>query len=176
MLNTPSMPQSYWSKARNLLDLLGYLVKKYDRDGLDIYFTCPFREYLNVKTTTHLLAIFDENKPFGNDRVSDMSATLSNIVGKYQKVLAKIHERKSISARVMSVRTRPLSLYVFTDAVWQPVCEVSPVIKSLVNTLNQQNLHKQQVGIQFIRFGDQPQYQSRLEALDRLKLSGFVDM
>ena len=171
---------THWSTARELLDLLGKLVKEYDDNGVDLYFTSPFTRHLKVKTTTQLISIFDRHKPYGSEEVSDMSARLSDTVTSYQKALAKIHERKSLLARTATKIRKdelcPLSLYIFTDAVWQPVCDVAPVIKSLVNTLNQQNLHKQQIGIQFIRFGDQPKYIRRLEKLDRLKLTGYVDM
>ena len=162
----------YWAEARELLDLLGKLVKNYDPNGVDIYFTTPFKRYLKVRKTTHLMEIFDRHRPNRGHDISDMSARLSDTVSEYQKDLTRKHWH--IPGRPRNAR--PLSLYVFTDAVWQPVCDVAAVIKSLVNTLKQQNLHKQQIGIQFIQFGNEPRYTRRLQDLDRLRLDGHVDM
>ena len=163
---------NYWREAREVLDLLGALVKKYHSNGVDIYFTTPFKKDLKVKKTTHLLEIFDKNRPSERHDVSDMSARLSEIVIEYQKDLTG--KRWHIPGRPRNAR--PLTLYVFTDAVWQPVCDVEAVIKSLVNTLKQQNLHKQQVGIQFIQFGNEPWCTKRLRELDRMRLDGKVEM
>ena len=166
----------YWSAARSLLDLLGYLVKQYDNDGLDIYFTCPFKKYSKIKTTTRLLEIFDRHKPHGHGKMSDMHAILSRIIVPYQEEIRKMRNRRSFWPKLKAKETTlPLSLYIFTDAVWQPVCDVTDVITSLVDTLKEQNLHKQQVGLQFIRFGNQAAGVSRLERLDKLKLNRFTD-
>ena len=105
-----------------------------------------------------------------------MSARLSSIVRDYQESLNRTQGSTSLVSKYLTKRTRPLSLYVLTDAVWQPTCNVPPVIQSLVKTLKDLNLHKQQIGIQFIRFGERPEGIKRLEELDKLKLRGFVDM
>ena len=163
----------YWTDVRDLLDLLAYMVKRADPNRVDLCFAGSAVKHGEMKMTTSLLEIFDQKRPNGKQ---DMSARLSSIVSEYQKDLAKINAPKSLFAKLRSKETRPLSVYVFTDAVWQPVCHVSPVIKSLVSTLTQNNLHKQQVGIQFIRFGNQRIGIERLEDLDRLKLKGEVEM
>lgn len=166
----------HWKKARKVLRLLGYLVKNYDPNGVDLYFTCPFKKYANLTKTTAMLEIFDRQKPSNESHRSDMSARLSDIVGEYRNKLDKIHERRFLFKRPMTRETRKLSLYVFTDAVWQPGCEVAPVIRSLITTLKEKNLHKQQIGIQFIQFGDKAEETKRLKDLDRLRESGYVDM
>ena len=165
--------KEYWREVRSLLDLLGYLVKTRDPNGVDLYFTCPGRKYLKIKTTTELLEAFDRNQPNGS---SNMSATLSSIVRDYQIELAKSHTSKSMLAKLKPKAVRPLSLYVFTDAIWQPVCEVEPVVISLVNAIKKKNGLKTEAGIQFIRFGDDPRCQSRLVQLDRMKVNGKIDM
>lgn len=163
----------HWTDVRELLDLLGYIVKHYDDNGVDIYFTNSSSKHGSVKTTTELLRVFDLYAPYG---VHDMSARLWSIVADYQEDLRKLHASRSRLSRLSLRRVRPLSLYVLTDAVWQPVCDVSPVITSLVGSLTDLNLHKKQVGIQFIRFGHSSVGIERLEVLDRLKQKGYVDM
>ena len=175
MIDNASSMIPHWSNARELLGLLFYLVKRADLKVVDLHFTSPARHYYRFKTTTDVLGIFDQNRPRSQGHC-DMSFNLSFIVGKYQKDLNKIHARRSIFDKIRSQETRPLSLYIFTDAVWQPKCDVAPVIKALVSTLNQQNLHKQQAGLQFIRFGNSEQGMKRLDDLDNLKRSSIVDM
>lgn len=167
--------EKYWSDVRALLDLLAYIVKTYDPNGIDLHFTSSAQKYVGVKSTTDLLEIFDRysNRPRGS---WDMSDRLSSIVSEYQKDLATINTSKTFVPKLLQQKVRPLSLYVLTDAVWQPACDVSPVIESLVSTLKKYDRHKQQVGIQFIRFGSRPEGIKRLEDLDMLKLNSDIDM
>ncbi|KAL8793424.1 MAG: hypothetical protein Q9195_004010 [Heterodermia aff. obscurata] len=172
--NTSSMIP-HWSDARELLGLLFYLVKRADPDGVDLHFTSPAKHYYRIKTTTDVLELFDQNKPRAQG-YCDMSFELSSIVSEYQRTLSNRHAPRSIFGKIRSQETRRLSVYTFTDAVWQPRCDVAPVIRSLVKTLNEENLLKQQAGIQFIRFGDSQEGTKRLDDLDNLVSSNYVDM
>ena len=165
----------YWSNARELLGLLCYLVKRADPNGVDLHFTSPAKHCCRIKSTTDVLKIFDQNKPRPQGHC-DMNFHLSSIVNEYQRTLANVPVSRSIFGKTRSQETRPLSLYVFTDAVWQPRCDVASVIRSLVITLNQKNLLKNKAGIQFIRFGNSLEGRKRLEELDNLMLSGYVNM
>ena len=165
----------YWSNARELLGLLVYLVKRDDPNGVDLHFTSPTKHYYQIKRTKDVLEKFDQNRPRSQGHC-DMNFNLSYIVNEYQRNLAKIPVSRSIFSKTRFQERRPLSLYTFTDAVWQQRCNVAPVIKSLVNTLNQQNLLRRQAGIQFIRFGNSQEGEKRLQDLDNLMLSGYVDM
>ncbi|KAL8996225.1 MAG: hypothetical protein Q9169_004203 [Polycauliona sp. 2 TL-2023] len=169
----------YWSMAQDLLEVIGYIVKNKDPDGVDLIFTCPFKKYSKIKTTSELIERFHRHQPTSYSGPSDMSARFTDALSDYQNDLANRHERKSFSSFMRSTKVRKirkLSLYVFTDAVWQPICDVSPVIKSLVSVLEKQNLPKQQIGVQFVRFGDNPEGKIRLERLDRMKVNGEVSM
>ena len=64
--------------------------------------------------------------------------------------------------------TRRLSLYVLTDGVWQPNNKPSKVIIPLLNHLKQQGLRWTHAGIQFIRFGKDPEGTRHLQQLDRM--------
>ena len=175
LIDNASSMKPYWWNARELLGLLFYLVKRADPDGVDLHFTSPAKHYKRIKKTADVLEIFDQHKPRSQSHC-DMSFHLSSIVNEYQRKLTKIHGSRSIFDKIRSQETRPLSLYIFTDAIWQPRCDVAPVVKSLVNTINQQNLLKQQAGIQFIRFGDSKEGMKRLQDLDNLMLNSYVNM
>ncbi|KAL8748261.1 MAG: hypothetical protein Q9184_007455 [Pyrenodesmia sp. 2 TL-2023] len=176
LIDNSSSMLSYWTKARDLLDVLGYIVKDKDRNGVDLFFTCSTKKYSKIKRSSGLIELFDKHKPTSNYTLSDMSASLSRVICDYQYDLTNRRERRSISTCMRRQRVRQLRLYIFTDAVWQPTCDVSPVIKSMVDTLREQHLPKQQIGIQFIRFGDYPEGITRLERLDRMKVDGEADM
>ena len=175
LIDNGSSMTPYWSKARDLLGLLSYLVKRADPNGVDLHFTSPSKHYYQIKTTTEVLEVFDQNKPRSQGQC-DMNFELSLIVNKYQKTLTKMHAPRSIFAKMRSQEIRPLSIYTFTDGVWQPRCDVAPVIRTLVRTLNKENLLKQQAGIQFIRFGNSQDGKKRLEDLDNLMKSNYVNM
>ena len=164
--------KSHWPDVRELLGLLGYILKSYDQNGLDLYFTSSNKSYSKVRTSSNLLAIFDQKQPHGK---LDMSERLGSIVSEYQRRLNKQHTKNSLRAKIGQEETRPLSLYVFTDGTWQPDCDVASVIRSMVDSLDQHNLLRTQVGIQFIRFGNRPEGIERLTALDTgLKLNKYV--
>lgn len=166
----------YWQQVRELLDLLAYIVKNDDPDGVDIYFTCPFKKYPSSKTTTALLEKLNRHKPRDSHDISDMSDSLWRIVNEYETYLKQTSYPKRIFPTRRSQTARPLSLYILTDAVWPSSCDVASVVERQVKSLNQHNKMRSQVGIQFIRFGNDPQGIIRLEYLDNLKLKDVVDM
>ena len=61
---------------------------------------------------------------------------------------------------------RKLSLYVLTDGVWETRADLQQVIRTLVDNLIQHNHTNKQIGIQFIRFGNDDRGIKRLERLD----------
>ncbi|KAI5464963.1 hypothetical protein BGZ63DRAFT_421950 [Mariannaea sp. PMI_226] len=62
---------------------------------------------------------------------------------------------------------KPSSVYVFTDAVWEPgPCEVGRVIAEAVSAMVEKRLKAQDIMIQFIRFGDGIHQRERLRKLD----------
>lgn len=96
---------------------------------------------------------------------SNINLRLGQILRKYQVELERQEERnKSFWMRGKAVK--PLSLYVFTDAAWQGCDAVAP-IEAMIEKQKQLELPKEQVGIQFIRFGNDPTGMERLEYLDR---------
>ena len=59
---------------------------------------------------------------------------------------------------------RPLSFYILTDAKWQPT-DVGGLIKNLVQDMIAKGCRKEHVGIQFIRFGNDPVSIAKLDEL-----------
>ena len=151
-------------KVRDVLELLSSLTKRYDPDGLDLYFTTQARK-LKPKTNAQVLKFFDERPAYG---LPDMRARFASIIEQYQSrfgsknTLSRLLHPNSIPSK----GPRRLTLYVLTDGVWQPGCTLITEIRNLVALLQKHNLPNKHVGIQFIRFGDDVEGKKRLKTLD----------
>ncbi|KAL8755893.1 MAG: hypothetical protein Q9199_003320 [Rusavskia elegans] len=87
LVDNSSSMLTYWTKARDLLDVLGYIVKDKDPNGVDLYFTCPFKKFSKIKRSSQLIDLFDRHKPTSNDSLSDMNASLSEAIADYQDIV-----------------------------------------------------------------------------------------
>lgn len=148
-------------QVKRLLELLSYMVQLSVPDGLDLYFTtCPKK--LRPRSNSKILQELDNKSAFG---APDMRERFANIVENYRCEF----EKKNIWDRIWhSTRRFPrkFSLYVFTDGVWQPKTTLIREVETLVEFLIDHKLTNKQIGIQFIRFGDDPTGIARLDKLD----------
>lgn len=158
--------KAHRQEVRDVLELLSYitLTRRYDPDGLDLYFTTDSKK-LRPKTTVEVLKLFDERQAFG---LPDMRERFASIIEKYQDHFGK---KNFISKLLRPMSTpskgpRRLTLYVLTDGVWQPECNLKPDISNLVDLLQKNNFPNKHVGIQFILFGDNSAGKKRLKTLD----------
>lgn len=100
----------------------------------------------------------------GKDSTTDINICLFQILEDYKRHLDKNHWWKS--------KPKPLSLFIFTDGVWEKEVTASEPIKSVVAKLEDLRKDKRQIGIQFISFGSDPAGLGQLEHLDdRLNIS-----
>lgn len=163
----------YRGEARDVLDLLAYMLLESDPDGIDLYYTGD-REKLRGKTHLSILKDFD-NHP--NEGTPDMRERFAEILGCYQERLGKKNGifKRVFGKHVPSKGPRRQNLYVLTDAVWQPKTTLTIEIEALVNDLLQHGLLNKQIGIQFIRFGNDEEGIERLNRLDaQMKLKLYV--
>ena len=164
--------RAHWTDVINVFDLLAYMVKRADPDGIDLYFTM-YDDHHKSKHTSPLLQILKKRSQDGN---SNIRRQLGNILRDYEERLERTSSRGFRWNRVRPSRQpRQRTLYVFTDGVWQPSCDVTRIIKDVVDSLEKHNVYREQFGIQFIRFGNDPVGINRLNHLDSgLKLSMYV--
>ena len=161
----------YREDVRKVLDLLAYMLLESDPDGLDLYFTDDGKK-LKYKNHPSILKEFDEHPSTGTpdmrERFAAITETYQEKFGKTNR-LARLLRKKNIPSK----GPRRLSLYVLTDAVWQPKMTLTMEIDTLVNLLLDHHLTNKQIGIQFIRFGHDKKGIKRLDKLDadmKLKL------
>jgi hypothetical protein len=158
--------KQHWDEMCPLFEILAYMVKKSDLDGIDLYFTMSDKK-LNNQDTTRLVDIVTERKTHLEGQ-SDVNIRLDHILGGYNtKLKNQIALRKQGSPYAPIQEAKPLSVYVFTNAMWTNHSDPTPAIKMIVDSLVRLEAPKNQVGIQFISFGQDQECLDRLEHLDK---------
>ena len=147
-----------------VLELLWAMVADSDPDGPELYITSDMK-VLKPKNDIRMLHELDSRPA---KVAPDMRYCFAQIIEKYQNQFGK----RNLRARLRHPKTtlakgpRKLSLYVLTDGVWQTRTDLRQVIQTLVEQLQHHKLTNKQIGIQFIRFGDDERGKKRLERLD----------
>lgn len=156
---------------------LAYVLKKTDEDGLDVYFIHSSAK-INSKKSTELSNAIHQASFHG---VSDMRWGLNQIMQNHPRLFYEDVQspRRLFRRQPPPQLPRPLSVYILTDGHWQPNNNVGGLIIDLVNDMTQKRCRKEQLAIQFIRFGNDAACIERLDRLDHglgLKAKGmYVD-
>ena len=145
----------------SVVSFLAYLLKDMDDDGLDVRFT-QSTERKNAGRTSKLLEVVSKVAFKG---ISDMRTRLSQILQEHKIKFGTRAPPSGYWYKRPRETQKPLSFYILTDGKWQPN-EVGPIILSLVESMKEKKLHKDHVGIQFIRFGQDSKGIDRLNHLD----------
>lgn len=155
---------AYRNEVQELFGLLGYIVKSKDPDGIEIRFTMSCTRKDRARNTGQLLSTL-KNVPYSG--TSNIRSQLGEILQDYHAKLRDQNSPRSLFNRWRSPRlARRQVVYILTDGVWQPECDPAPIIKDLVDSLLQNHMQREQFGIQFIRFGNDPDGIIRLNQLD----------
>lgn len=155
--------KQYSTDIKRLISLLAYMLKKSDKNGLDIYFTQTLNKVNSKKSSKIAASVAQE--PFRG--VTDMRSRLQNVLKEHMLNFGKsISPPKTLIGRQPPPQPqRSLSLYVLTDAKWQPT-DVGGFIKDLVQQMIDKGCSKEHVAIQFIRFGHDQESIGKLDQLD----------
>ncbi|KAL8894183.1 MAG: hypothetical protein Q9192_004544, partial [Flavoplaca navasiana] len=156
-------------KVEEVLELLATLTQPYDPDGLDLYFSTESTK-LRPNHPEKFLRYLRERPARGRP---DFRQRFAKIIEDYQSRFGQRNSwaRLRHPSSTPSKGPRPLSLYVLTNGVWDPKCTLITEVKSLVALLQEHRYPNKYVGIQFIRFGNDPEGKKRLKTLDaRLNL------
>jgi hypothetical protein len=145
-----------------VLYVLAYMLKGCDKDGLDLYFTVGLSKH-NSKVASGLSQHI-RGKALRS--TSDAGSRLTTILHDYETKLRRHESKRFPDIFGKSRRVKPLNVYVLTDAVWQPQCDVAEPIRAMVETLRELRYPRKQVGIQFVQFGNDPKCAAKLARLD----------
>ena len=155
--------RTHRSDVLKVVSLLSYMLKDLDPKGLDVYFTHSAQRVHAVKSSKLSKAVHQATF----HGVSDMRARLFHIFQEHKNrfgtTTATTGSWYNRANRLEA--QRQLSFYILTDGKWQPNA-VEPTILALVESMKANNLPKDHVGIQFIRFGEDQRGIARLDHLD----------
>jgi hypothetical protein len=155
----------YWDDMCELFSILAYIVKASDKDGIDMYFTMSEHRY-NSKDTAKLVEEVEKRKAYLKG-ASNLNARLDYVLGDYDRDLRSEKAlRNGGSSNAPKKDLKPLSVYVFTNAVWGGKSDPKVAIESIVDNLIDLRLPATRVGIQFISFGNDPECLRRLDYYD----------
>ncbi|KAG8532869.1 uncharacterized protein KY384_002747 [Bacidia gigantensis] len=157
-----SMAQ-YRDKVRRVLELLSYIAAWFDPNRIEVYYSTSL-EKSRPRTNAEVLAVFDQ-KAFSG--VPDFKSRFSDIILDYQRKLPEKHRFKAFwDPSRPKQGPRKLSFIILTDGVWRPKCDLTASIRALISKLEKHEFTNSQIGIQFVRFGDDEREQGRLQMLD----------
>lgn len=154
--------KKHWDSVIDLFSVFAWHTKSLDSNGLEMYFTVSPRKE-KFKNTTRAMAIL---KSIPQSIPSNIDLSLGKILRNYQGELERQKERKNKNRFLSREKdVKPLSLYVFTDGAWEGCDAVAPV-EAMIEKQKELRLPREQIGIQFIRFGDDTRGGERLHYLD----------
>jgi hypothetical protein len=157
--------EPHWDDMTDLFAVIAWLIKDADPDGIEVYFTVSDGKPIKARNTTPLMAAL-KSKPRAG--MTDIKLSLGRILDEYKSRLLerKTHQSFWKTAWKTSKDVRPMTLYVLTDGRWEPPADAETPIRGLAKKLEDLGLQRSQIGIQFIRFGDDSEGLARLEFLD----------
>lgn len=150
----------YWPDVVDLLRVTLEIVNRDDCQKIKLYFTTTDGPSPQRKTES-LVNEVGRKMPEG---YSDMKQRLGQILDDYRT--SDVSRKKSFW---LTKPSRPFTLYIFTNGMWKDNIDVHKPIENIVKHLEEQKKSHRTVGIQFIRFGDDPEGSKRLDNLDNLK-------
>lgn len=169
---------SDWGEAQEVFHNLAYIVKEADPDGLELYFTSEYTKPHKSNQTSPLVELVKKRRPpTGLDGTCNMTLCLDHIVGKV--IMSNIEGKQSGNklwprrSRSNLSSSRPISIYILTNGVWEPpnnsLCGADKAVIRLIKALEDNNKPASHVALQFIRFGEDKNGIRRLKELDDMR-------
>lgn len=169
LVDDSSSMMEHWDDVTACVDILSYTVKKFDRDGIDLYFTIS-DDKCNEKHATPIVDAVKKHRLLpssrSSHRMADIYSRLVQILNGYRADLDKKYGPHRL--HLPTHRVKKTILFIFTDGLWQPESDAEGPIRDLLKTLKDYSLPNNQFGIQFVRFGDEAEGIELLDYLDDL--------
>ena len=167
LLDDSGSMHSYWNtELKGVFQALFGLLIPLDTNGIEVYCAMSTTEN-NFKAVEDAVAFVSAKRPSPHGGQADISNLLGQILDEYRESLESNTSKRRSLLRVLTRRKKPLTLFVLTDGIWQTHSDPANVIKDTVGTLRKLNkTSTRQVGIEFIRFGNDEHAIQKLERLD----------
>ncbi|KAK2794545.1 hypothetical protein FQN52_008126 [Onygenales sp. PD_12] len=164
LVDDASSMKPHWKPMLENIRTLAYMVKRSDDDGLDLHFMINDKPVKHIATSSKLFDHVQKRFPSHSNQLSNIDNALGKIITKYQNKLKTTR------------KTRRMSVYVFTDGMWQDRVTIPTYIENLARDLDKHNMPPNQFGIQFIQFGSDPTGTMRLQSYDDCLDNGQRDI
>ena len=159
--NTATMA-NHRDKLEKIVEVLGYVAKRKTPDGIYMFFTTSDEEVIDSKKTKTLLKCLEKAQFRGK---CNMALCLDRHLSEFEKY--RLLHNRILSSTSYQKPDKRLNVYVLTDGLWDSrVVEYN--IKQRVRLLYTHAVPQFHVGIQFIRFGNDPIAVRRLKRLQHL--------
>lgn len=162
--NSPSM-QRHAEQALHAFSALSYLAKQIDKDEIEMAFASHPSTVHSHPHTRQLIEILKHHDYAAVQGLMEKSLgefIIKNIIGRLQRPLLD-------NLTFLDTR-KPISIFIFTDGCWgsglPEAAGVEHPIRNLMEKIKKLRLHRTQVMIQFIRFGQEFDGMRYLEYLD----------
>lgn len=158
----------YWDEVVECAGLLAFCTQRYDNNGIDLSFVFDDKK-MNARKDKQITKLVQKKRPrkvptgsTHEHQRANIHAVLGQVVDDYQQELGK--QRSGAYPQ----ETKKLVVFVLTNGLWSTHSDAKEPLTRLVQTLSAWKKPSNQVGVQFIRFGDDPDGRQRLEKLDDL--------
>ncbi|KAJ8087104.1 hypothetical protein PM082_005932 [Marasmius tenuissimus] len=141
--DSSSMIGPRWKEARKALAELASQARRFDTDGIDIYFLNDEREGLRMTDENAVYALFDQVEPRG---VTPIGERLESLLQPYLREL----EAAGNTAQALK-EIKPVNYLIITDGA--PTDDPESVIAHAARRLDEKHFPLSQVGIQFVQIG-----------------------
>ncbi len=153
----------HWSKVVDSARLIAQFTTPYDHNGVEIRFMSDYKSKTTTKDVQKIRSLVEDHQPREEGKIfSLVNDVLDCVLGGYRETLEK--ERSKL--RITLKKAKTLIVFVLTDGEFCGYCDAKGPIKDLVGTLRHQRRPNNQVGVQFVQFGNNATAKARLDDLD----------
>lgn len=170
--NSTSM-QQYRDEVLRVVPCLGYLVKHFDPNGLQLLMTSHPHDMVTCQNSTSMKDFINSKFRSGPTPCQIEHALEQALDGVYRSIpqLATSNRRGSVSNfSSLWRRVKPFSILVFTDGVWDDsdhgVSGADHPIERCIARMKEHGVARTKVAIQFVQFGASAKGNRRLTFLD----------
>lgn len=146
-----------WKEARDALSGVAATAVQYAREGIDIYFLNTNTHLRHARTTREVNDLFGVVQPTG--ACTPIEARLEALITHHLDEF-EYHRTRGLPS------IKPMNLVIITDGVTDDPDSLINTILNVGSRLEEQNHPLNQIGIQFIQIGDNPEATQFLKHLD----------
>lgn len=161
--------RAHWPDVAKVFEALSYLTKTVDDDGfIKLHFTVSTATHRSNKSSFLLSEV--EERGLRLSITSNPETACDKILHEWKKKINTHSVKRFFSGSEPSMPA--VTLYILTNGVWEDRSDLSSFVQDVVRFMDQYNMPRKHIGIQFIQFGTDVVGSRRLAHLDSgLKLS-----